>query len=264
MGILNFKPMFRFRSLASLLFAVWLVIDCLNVFPQTQPSTQLVVVTTSDWNAVQGKLQRYERAHALAQWKAIGGPVNVVIGKTGLAWGAGLRSTRGMSGPIKKEGDGKAPAGMFLLSATFGYAAERPAGWKMPYIAVTESVECVDDTHSRYYNRIVDRTTVTPDWNSSEHMLLGDDRYRWGIVVDHNAASDSQPAVSGRGSCIFLHIWLNPETSTVGCTAMTPENLETVLAWLDPTRSPLLIQLPEPQYKVLSRRWKLPKLNRGL
>ncbi len=255
---LNYKSMFRFHSLNSLLFAILLVCSPLDAFPQSRPSTQLLVVTTSDWAAVQGKLQRYERANAHGRWKAVGGPINVVVGKTGVAWGLGLRPTRGMPGPIKREGDGKAPAGMFLLSATFGYANDRPGGWKMPYIAVTPSVECIDDTHSRFYNRIVDRATVTPDWNSSEHMLLGDDRYRWGIVVDHNPASKSRPAVAGGGSCIFLHIWRNPETSTVGCTAMTQENLEALLAWLDPARQPLLVQLPEAQYKNLSKKWKLP------
>ena len=258
MGIFNFKSMFRFHFLNSLLFAILLVCSCLEAFPQSHSSTQLLVVTTSDWNAVQGKLQRYERANAHGHWKAVGGPINVVVGKTGVAWGLGLRSARGMSVPIKKEGDGKAPAGMFRLSTTFGYAADRPAGWKMPYIPVTPSVECVDDAQSKYYNRIVDRGTVTPDWNSSEHMLLGDDRYRWGIVVDHNAASKSQTAVPGRGSCIFLHIWLNPETSTVGCTATAQEHLETLLAWLDPARRPLLVQIPEAQYKSLKKQWKLP------
>lgn len=249
------------HSRNSLLFVILLVTCCLDAFPQTPPSTQLLVVTTSDWDAVQGKLQRYERTNAHGGWKAVGGPVNVVVGRTGVAWGLGLRPTRGMPGPIKKEGDGKAPAGIFRLSATFGYTAEQPTGWKMPYIAVTPSVECVDDTHSRFYNRIVDRAAVTPDWNSSEHMQLGDDRYRWGIVIDHNAASKSRPAVPGGGSCIFLHIWLNPEQATVGCTAMAQEHLETVLAWLDPAHRPLLVQLPEAQYKELKRKWRLPQLD---
>lgn len=250
--------MFPFRSLKCVLLLILFISCCLKASPQTSSSTQLVVVTTPDWNAVQGKLQRYERPDTRSRWKPVGRPINVVVGKTGVAWGLGLRSTRRLSGPAKKEGDGKAPAGIFRLSATFGYAAEHAVGWKMPYIAVTQSVECVDDVHSRFYNRIVDRATVTPDWNSSEHMLLGDDRYRWGVVVDHNASSKSKPAVPGRGSCIFLHIWRNPESSTVGCTAMAQESLEAVLAWLDPARHPLLVQLPQAQYKNLQKKWKLP------
>ena len=249
--------MFRLLFSVSPIF-LNLVFLCLNATAQDQPSTQLLVVTTSSWDAVQGKLQRYERANLRGRWQPVGQSVSVVVGKSGLSWGLGLRSVHAASSPIKKEGDGRAPAGIFRLSATFGYAATQPAAWKMPYIAVTPSVECVDDPHSKFYNRIVDRTTLSPDWNSSEHMLLADERYRWGIVVDHNAAHHAHPAIPGRGSCIFLHIWLNPGKSTVGCTAMTQKDIEEVLAWLDPSRSPILVQLPESQYKSLRKTWKLP------
>ena len=56
----------------------------------------------------------------------------------------------------------------------------------MPYLNLTPSIECVDDAGSKYYNRIVDRSVVAPDWNSSEHMRSAGEAYRWGIVVDHN------------------------------------------------------------------------------
>jgi hypothetical protein len=53
------------------------------------PSTQLIVVTTADWNAVDGHLQRYERARIRDAWTAVGEPIPIVVGKTGLAWGIG-------------------------------------------------------------------------------------------------------------------------------------------------------------------------------
>src|SRR5215471_12633129 len=73
-------------------------------------STQLIVVTTSDWNAVDGKLQRYERAVPRGDWKAVGGPIQVVVGKNGLGWGSGIFSADalrvgGSDDPVKKEGD---------------------------------------------------------------------------------------------------------------------------------------------------------------
>jgi D-alanyl-D-alanine dipeptidase len=249
--------MFRLHFSKFLYFALILTC-CPHATAQVQRSTQLLVVTTSDWDAVHGQLQRYERENARDRWKAVGQSVNVVVGKSGLGWGSGIRPAPKASGPIKKEGDGKAPAGMFRLSATFGYASTQPSAWKMPYIAVTKTVECVDDPSSKFYNRIVDRGTVSPDWNSAEHMLLADERYQWGIVVDHNAANKARAATPGAGSCIFLHIWLRPENTTVGCTAMSQTDLETVLAWLDPSRRPILVQLPEPQYKSLQKPWKLP------
>jgi hypothetical protein len=39
---------------------------------------------------------------------------------------------------------------------------------------------------------------------------------------------------------------------------MVQEQLEGLLARLDPARRPLLVQLPRPEYKKLKRRWKLP------
>jgi L,D-peptidoglycan transpeptidase YkuD (ErfK/YbiS/YcfS/YnhG family) len=234
-------------------------------------STQMLVVTTANWDAVTGTLRRYERANTRKKWKAVGVPIPVVVAKKGMGWGAGVApltdfGVRGAvdparyeAGPVKHEGDTKAPAGLFRLSTAFGYAPQRPAGWKMPYVSLTPTVECVDDPHSKYYNRVVDRATVSPDWNSSEHMLYSNGQYRWGLVVDDN----TDPVVPGAGSCIFMHIWLGTGEGTVGCTAMAQGNLEALLAWLDPSRDPLLLQLPLEQYKKLRRRWKLPALPRS-
>jgi D-alanyl-D-alanine dipeptidase len=224
-------------------------------------SAQILVVTTPDWNAVAGTLQRYERIQAHKKWKAIGDPIPVVVGKSGLGWGAGVTpvsdaGAREALDPVKQEGDKKSPAGIFRLSTAFGYAAQEKAGWKMPYVSLTPSVECVDDVHSKFYNRVVDRATVSPDWNSSEHMLRTHGLYRWGLVVDHNA----ELKTPGTGSCVFMHIWMGPDQGTSGCTAMTQEHLETVLAWLDPARSPLLVQFPRLQYEKLRKHWKLPVL----
>lgn len=224
-------------------------------------ATEIIVVTTSDWSAVEGTLRRYERRGPNHKWAPAGQSVTVVVGKNGLGWGSGVvpldaRGIRDASDPVKKEGDGKAPAGVFSLSRAFGYAPQEQPGSKMPYVPLTPQVECVDDPNSRFYNRVVDRDTVAPDWNSSEHMLRSDELYRWGIVVDHN----SDPARPGAGSCIFLHIWRGPGQGTVGCTAMPQEQIESLLAWLDPSREPLLVQLPERKYKSLQKKWGLPAL----
>ncbi len=157
-----------------------------------RPSTQILVVTTADWNAVPGTLQRYERLNARKKWKKVGLPNPVVVAKKGLGWGAGLAPDADLRlrlplDPVKHEGDTRAPAGLFRLGTAFGYAAAQPAEWKMPYVSLTPSVECVDDIHSKYYNRVVDRATVSPDWNSSEHMLYTNGQYQWGLVVDDNS-----------------------------------------------------------------------------
>jgi len=231
-------------------------------------STQMIVVTTPDWRAIEGRLQRYERTTVHEKWHPVGEPFSIVVGKSGLGWGLGIITKNDAGGnatsdPVKREGDGNSPAGVFALGTAFGYAPQPLRGLKMRYLNLTSSTECVDDIHSKYYNRIVDRSTVTPDWNSSEHMREAGESYRWGIVLDHNhivTGNSKDPPEPGGGSCVFLHIWHRHDQGTVGCTAMSQSHLETLLVWLDPERNPMLVQLPQPTYVRLMNRWMLPKL----
>ena len=229
-------------------------------------STQAIVVTTAGWNAAEGTLQRYERATERAKWRPVGETISIIVGRNGLGWGAGVApshdaAVREPSDPVKTEGDGRAPAGIFALGTAFGYAAQPLPGLKLPYLQLTPSVECVDDIHSSHYNRIVDRSAVSPDWNSSEHMRDAGVSYQWGVVVDLNGTvpggNNPRP---GAGSCVFLHIRGTHEQGTAGCTAMAPADLEALLLWLDPSRQPLLVQLTEPAYERLADPWNLPKL----
>jgi hypothetical protein len=103
-------------------------------------STQTIVVTTTNWNAVEGQLQRYERATANEKWRPVGEPISVVVGKNGIGWGIGVLATddpnfRVSSDPVKREGDGKSPAGVFALGTAFGYASQTLPGSKMPYLS---------------------------------------------------------------------------------------------------------------------------------
>ena len=219
-------------------------------------SRQVVVVTTGGWDGVPGVLRRFERKGTRGAWAQVGKDVPVAVGRNGLGWGAGLVETSADAGPQKREGDGKAPAGVFPLGPAFGFAPTRAAWLRFPYTPLTSSVECVDDTASRKYNLIIDRLAVgVVDWNSSERMRSVEG-YRWGLVVRHNAA----PTVAGRGSCIFLHVWAGPGRGTAGCTAMEEESLTELLRWLDPKKEPLLVQLTEGEYTRLRAAWRLPAL----
>lgn len=215
-------------------------------------STQLVVVLTPAWDSVRGSLQRYERRGPRAPWTPVGGEVAVVVGASGLAWGA---DTLGRPRePRKREGDGRAPAGMFPFGAVFGFAEEKPDWVRLPFLPLRDETECVDDRASAHYNSVVDRDAVRRvDWRSSERMRRIE-QYRLGVVVSYNAA----PVRRGRGSCIFLHVWAGPATGTAGCTAMPEEELERVVRWLDPQRRPMLVQLTTPTYGRLRARWSLP------
>ncbi len=222
-------------------------------------SQQLVLVTTKDWNAVDGELRSYERAPDGKSWRAKEEPFAIAVGRNGMAWGKGMHgdpAALAKSGdPIKKEGDGRAPAGVFNLSSAFGYAQQN-AKVKLPYLQATAMSECVDDTRSAYYNRLVERNKIAnPDWKSSEQMRRDDELYRWGVVVDHNA---NKPE-AGAGSCIFLHIWSGAGKGTAGCTAMEPARIEELLSWLDPKKKPVLVQLPQAAFERLRESLGLPR-----
>jgi D-alanyl-D-alanine dipeptidase len=218
---------------------------------------QCVVVTAPDWGSTTGVLRAFERATS-GDWKPVGEAVPVVLGKTGLGWGTGFLPPQITDGPRKKEGDNKVPAGIFHLGPAFGYAAADQASWiKLRYVRLTKSTEGVDDPHSRYYNQLVDRSKIARvDWQTSEKMLRADDLYKWGLVVAHNPTA--RPSA---GSCIFLHIWRNASAATAGCTAMPEKNLIELLRWLDPTKRPVLVQMPQQNYKSQRIKLKLPALN---
>lgn len=221
--------------------------------PRGAAARQLVVVTTPAWDSVSGTLQRYARDRADAPWRAEGGPIPIVVGQTGLAWGE--RGVGGRRDPRKEEGDGRAPAGRFPLRAAFGFAPPATREFvRLPYRMLDEGTECVDDPASRHYNSVVQREAVRRvDWQSAERMREIA-QYRLGVLVDYNV----RPVRRGRGSCIFLHIWAGPDSPTSGCTAMPASDLEALVRWLDPAKRPLLVQLPEAEYARLRRRWALP------
>ena len=217
---------------------------------------QLVVVTTPSWDTTSGTLWRFTRTDARASWTPAGSPIPVVVGRTGLAWGVGFDADAKPGAPHKHEGDGKSPAGRFPLDTVFGFASPAEMSWvHMPYAQLTASSECVDDTASTHYNTVVERGNVPLDWNSAEHMRKVW-QYEMGVIVGYNAA----PPRHGRGSCIFLHIWDGPASSTAGCTAFDRDALRQLIEWLDRSKHPLLIQLPADEYSRLRKSWKLPHL----
>jgi D-alanyl-D-alanine dipeptidase len=224
-----------------------------RTLPRSEEGRQLVVVTTPEWDAISGVLRRYTRESATSAWRADGDAVPVVVGRAGLAWGDDGLGASG--GPRKREGDGRAPAGMIPLDTVFGFASTAAASWvRLPYVALRDDSECVDDAASAHYNTVVDRSAVSRvDWTSAERMRqIG--QYKLGVIVGYNA----RPPRRGRGSCIFLHIWADATTPTSGCTAFPAADVESLVRWLDPRRRPMLVQLPEAEYARLRERWQLP------
>lgn len=211
---------------------------------------QLLVVLTPDWNAKDGTLCRYERTSCSSKWELVAQPISVNIGKNGMAWGRGLHDPSNLPGPIKKEGDGKTPAGIFSLGTVFGDTAHQGFAKKMPFLLIDEHLECVDDPGSIYYNQFVHRPSIQNcDWKSSEKMAEIGRLYNIGIVVQHN----TDPIEPAMGSCIFMHLWNETKSGTAGCTAMEEKCLNEIVSWLDSSKKPCILQCPLEAFDLLIR-----------
>jgi L,D-peptidoglycan transpeptidase YkuD (ErfK/YbiS/YcfS/YnhG family) len=212
-------------------------------------TSQLVIVTTSGWNTINGKMTTYKLVNNT--WLPVLKEVAIVTGRNGLAWGNGLHDAGLNKGKLKKEGDGNSPAGIFYLSGLFGY---QDITSKMRSLKVDDRTFCVDDVRSEYYNQIVKSDTVKKDWSSAETMRMKSDVYKYGIFVDYNV----NPVVAGKGSCIFMHIWSKSTAPTAGCTAMTEETILKLISFLDKSKNPVLVQVPQSEYHKLKQRYNLP------
>lgn len=216
--------------------------------------TQLLTIVSDEWNRFRATLRRYERGPR-ERWKPLGRPIDVVLGRNGYAWGRGLHGSGaplGRPGPVKHEGDGRSPAGVFGIGTAYGYAAAK-ADLALPYVQATRDLRCVDDSRSSHYNDIVSTEDTKVDWQSAERMLRDDDLYVLAIVIEHN----TEPTRAGAGSCIFIHLWQGPNKGMSGCTAMSMGALNELSAWLRPDAA-ALVALPRSEYEALRRPWDLP------
>lgn len=222
--------------------------------PVADDCRQLILVVSPRWDSPKATLERFERRSG--GWRAVGRPIPVILGGSGMGWGLGEHSPG--AGPQKKEGDNRAPAGVFALTQLWlrpGIAPPGPGGF-IPQRIQPDTI-AVDDPDSRLYNRIL-RTSQTPDpdWESWEKMNISD--YDRVLVVAHNLEKP-QP---GRGSCIFVHRWDTPDTPTSGCTAMEEKNLVELIRWLRPDSRPRLVQLPESEAREWRERGWIPASSR--
>ena len=192
---------------------------------------QIILVVAQDFSSSRATLECYEDG------KKVFDTLEVNLGKNGLGWGLGQGELQqNPTDPLKKEGDNKAPAGIFTLSNIFGY--EKTNNFQLAYLYASETLICVDDTDSPLYNTIVQMPQIAP--KSFEKIKRQDHQYELGIVVGHNVQG-----VKGRGSCIFLHVEKAHEAPTAGCTSMPLKQIKNIASWLDKSKKPLLIQIPK-------------------
>jgi len=199
----------------------WRNFEVSNMDPRLTPtgSAQVLAVAQPRPGSVETVLWALQQTPQ--GWRTVLGPIAVNIGRAGIA-----------DFDKKQEGDGMTPRGVYPLKLVFGYAASVDS--RMPYRQATTEDFWIDETSSPRYNQWVQGI---PTKESHEKMRRDDHLYRLGVVVGYN----TDPVVAGRGSAIFLHIWKGPGQATAGCVAMAENDLERIVAWLDPGQKPQII-----------------------
>ena len=199
-------------------------------------SSQVLFVKTPSDSSTKGTMLLYERKNDHSKWKQADS-FAVIVGRSGLAKDINASISFDNDFPTKHEGDGKSPSGIFKLGKVFSYHDIK--NLHMPFVQVDTNFYCVDDVASSYYNTLIKQDTTKHDFNSFEYMRRKDSLYEYGVWVLYN----SDPVTKGNGSCIFLHIWNNENSSTSGCTAMAKENMLKLIHWLDERKNPVLLQV---------------------
>ncbi len=127
----------------------------------------------------------------------------------------------------KREGDSATPAGLFALLALF-YRNDRLArpACALPVAALTPDDGWCDAVGDPNYNK-----PVKHPYRASAEVLWRDDAiYDLIVSTNHNI----EPAKSGLGSAIFLHVARDNLTATEGCIAFRKNDLLEILKDVGP------------------------------
>ena len=247
----------KLASIPSLLLTAAFWLSGISNSPALPPEVKQVVVARCDgWSSTRATLQCYERTNSRSPWRQVfRSEVPVLLGRNGLAWGRGVLTEPRAGSNVKREGDGKAPAGVFRIGNIYGDPPSLPSGSRYPYRQVTRWDAWIDDPRNPYYNRhYVANPKKVPAWFESQRMRLGDPAYKYLIEIRHNA----DPPAPGYGSAIFLHVRRGPTRTTAGCTTMEEGNLVNIIRWLRADKNPHYVLLPKAEYTARRSAWRLP------
>jgi hypothetical protein len=207
---------------------VFLILVVLNV--KILLAQQTLLVVSDDFNSSVAKLYCFEEGRAVFP------AIDVNLGRNGLAWDKEDKIFQHhQDEPLKIEGDGRSPAGVFSLLSSFGTQNQ---SFSYPYTQSSSQLICVDDINSSLYNTLVLMPAVKPA--SFEYMKREDGQYKLGIIVSYNPNQ-----IKKNGSCIFLHVEKESHHQTAGCTSMKYDDIYKIIKWLDMNQKPSLIQIPK-------------------
>jgi D-alanyl-D-alanine dipeptidase len=178
---------------------------------------RLVLITAPDMASAQGTARLFVRASVGEPWQPAGPSFPARLGRTGMGWGEAFRDAARDGEPAKVEGDKRAPAGIYRIGRSFGFAASARRG----YLRVRRDTVCVDDPSSPAYNTITTRGAVGAKVSVERMGRVRE--YRRGLLVDYPT-----DAAARAGSCIFIHVWDGKRPGTSGCVALDEAKVRAV------------------------------------
>ncbi len=134
----------------------------------------------------------------------------------------------GRSGVVtrKREGDGGTPRALLRPVAIYFRPDHfRRHRFALPAKAITRDTGWCDDPRSPRYNRAI----ALPSSSSHEKLWRDDSLYDIVVETDWNR----RPAISGKGSAIFIHLARPGFKPTEGCIAFDRKGMKLFISRLD-------------------------------
>jgi D-alanyl-D-alanine dipeptidase len=185
-------------------------------------ATRLIIVTVPNMTSVKATLHTFERkTPADAAWLRSGPPEPAVVGSAGVGWSEDYDYLARKDEPVKHEGDGRTPAGIFRVAGPFGFESSALNGYTK--LSAGNSF-CVADPTSSLYGRIVDKR-IAKLVKNSEDMSATPGLTR-GLIVDYPARRGAKA-----GSCIFIHVWQGEKAGTNARIGLPEERVTVLQKW---------------------------------
>ena len=194
------------------------------------------MVTAASTSSRVGALEAFERRDG--RWVSVIGPVKANLGYGGL-----------VRGNERRQGTGKTPLGTYAIVSAFGRDAN--PGTSIPYRKIDrDDVWTFDRSHPATYNLLQTAPRSWRDYNGRlEQLWSFGSQYGLVAVLDFNLPASntvsvdadgirrtSTPANTALGGGIFIHV-TNGKT-TAGCVSIPKTAMQSLLRWLDPSKSP--------------------------
>jgi len=125
-------------------------------------------------------------------------------------------------GNKRKEGDKITPKGKFKIT-TILYRGDRVSHFKskITSILIKKNMGWCDDPKSKKYNKLI----KFPFKHKAERLFRRDNTYDIILVLNYNL----RPVVKNKGSAIFIHVAKKNFQSTLGCIAVSKNNLKKII-----------------------------------